>query len=143
MGFQKGKDIDFVYEYDFAVSGGAQAEIPLVNKGFNNLAAGLVIKDFTVVVETALGSSGTPTITLGHTTDPDGYMVDFYGAAGAGAVLNRGDRAGSLVWDDTNDHPIYFKIDTSGNAVPSVTIGTADVTSGKFKVYFKAFKPLA
>jgi hypothetical protein len=143
MGFQKGKELDFIYEYDYSVSGGAQAEIALVNKSGNALESGLVITDFTVVVESAITSSGTPTITLGHTTDPDGYLVDFFAAASAGAVLNRGDRAGALVWDDTNDHPIHFKIDSSANSIPKLTIGTANVNGGKFKVYFKAFKPLA
>jgi hypothetical protein len=143
MGFQKGKELDFVYEYDFAVSGGAVSSINLVNEGMNNLESGLIITDFTVVVETALTSGGSPTITLGNVGDTDGYMIDFYAAASAGAVLNRGDRAGALVWDDTNDHPIHYKIDSTANAAPSITVATAALTAGKFKVYFKAFKPLA
>lgn len=143
MGYQKGKELDFVYEYDFAVSGGAVSSINLVNKGINGLESGLVITDIMVAVETTLAGSATPTITLGNVGDTDGYMIDFYAAGTAGSILNRGDRAGALVWDDTNDHPIYYKIDSSANAAPSITIASQALTAGKFKVYFKAFKTLA
>ena len=143
MGFQKGKQLDFVYEYDFAVSGGAVSSIDLVNEGMNALESGLVITDIMVAIETTLAGTATPTITLGNVGDTDGYMIDFFGAGTAGAILNRGDRAGALVWDDTNDHPIYYKIDSAANAVPSITIASQALTAGKFKVYFKAIRPLA
>jgi hypothetical protein len=141
MGYQKNKEIDFVYEYDFAVSGGAVSAITLVNKGINALESGLVIKDIMVNVETALTSGGSATITMGNVGDPDGYFVDFYSAATLGAVLTAGDRAGALVWDDTNDHKIYYKLDSANNAIPTITVGTAALTAGKFKVYIKAVKP--
>ena len=139
MGYPIGQELDFVYEYDFAVSGGAISTIPLVNKRANALAAGLVILDWTINVEAAL-TGGATTITLGNAGSTSGYSADFFAAATLGAVINRGDRAGALVWDDTNDHAIYYKIDTAPNAVPSVTIGGAAVTAGKFKVYIKAMR---
>lgn len=139
MGYPIGQELDFVYEYDFSVSGGAISTIPLVNKRANALAAGLVILDWTINVEAAL-TGGATTITLGNAGNTSGYSADFFAAATLGAVINRGDRAGALVWDDTNDHAIYYKIDTAANAVPSVTIGGAAVTAGKFKVYIKAMR---
>lgn len=141
MGFQKGVEHTFKYEYDFAVSGGAVSEIALVNKGMNALASGLVIKEFLISVETTLAGTATPTITLGNAGDPDGYAIDFYGAATAGSIINVGDRAGALLWDDTNDHNIFYKIDSTANAIPTITIGTQALTAGKFQVYFKCFKP--
>lgn len=141
MGFLKGQEIIFKYEYDFAVSGGAVSTINLVEKG-QAMAAGLVIKDFTVYVETAITSGGTPTITMGNVADPDGYMIDFFAAATpATAVLNLGDRAGALVWDDTNDHRINYYVSSAANAVPSITIATAALTAGKFQVYFTCIRP--
>jgi hypothetical protein len=140
MGFPIGKELVFKYEYDFAVSGGAVSSIALVNKGINALASGLIITDFMISVETTLAGTATPTITLGNAGDTDGYAVDFFGAGAAGAVITKGDRAGALVWDDTNDHAIYYKIDSSANSIPTITIATQALTAGKFQVYFKAFK---
>ena len=141
MGFQKGKGLEFKYEYDFAVSGGAISSIALVCKDVNPLVSGMIITDFSIVVETTLASLGTPTVTFGNAGDADGYAIDFYAAAVSGAVLARGQQAGALVWDDTNDAAIYHKISSSANAIPKIAIGTAAVTAGKFQVYIKAFRP--
>lgn len=140
MGYPKGKTLDFKYEYDFAISGGAQAAIALVNKGINALEAGLVITDWYISVETTVvGASAT--VTMGNAGDPDGYCVDIKASMTAGAIINRAAVAGALVWDDTNDHPIYYKIASAADAIPTITIGTANLTAGKFQVYFKAQKP--
>lgn len=141
MGFPKGKELEFKYEYDFSVSGGAVGSIALVNKGMNALESGLIIKDFLISVETTLTSGGSATVTFGHAGDTDGYAADFFADAAAGAVINLGDRAGALVWDDTNDHVIYHKLASSANAIPRIEVGTAALTAGKFQVYIKAFKP--
>lgn len=140
MGYQKFEPLQFVYEYDFAVSGGAQGNIDL-KKVFNNgLSVDTVITGFTMYVETTLASGGTPTITLGNSADRDGYAVDFYAAAAAGAVIRAGEQAGALLWDDTNDHEINYKPASAAAAVPSITIATADLTAGKFKVVFDAIR---
>lgn len=139
MGFQKYVPHTFVYEYDFARSGGAQGNINLTCLGNNALAADMIIKDWTINIETAIAGVGA-TITMGNSLDRDGYAVDFAAAATDGATINQGDRAGALVWDDTNDHPISYKLPTSAASVPSVTIGTADLTAGKFKVIFTAIR---
>ena len=141
MGFPKVKELEFKYEYDFAVSGGAVGSIALVNKGMNALESGLIIKDFFINVETALTSGGSATVTFGHAGDTDGYLVDFFSDASLGAVINKGDRAGALVWDDTNDHAIYHKLSSAANAIPRIEVGTAALTAGKFQVYIKAVRP--
>jgi hypothetical protein len=141
MGIPKNKEFYTKYEYDFAVSGGAVSSINLVWKQGEPLAAGMVIKDWTIVVETTLAGSATPTITMGDAGDTDGYAVDFYAAASAGAIINVGDRAGANVWDDTNDHNIFYKIASAANAAPSITIASQALTAGKFAVYFTSIMP--
>lgn len=141
MGIQKDHEFITKYEYDFSVSGGTAGNINLVWKYGEPLAAGMLVKDWYMVVETTLAGSATPTITLGHAGDRDGYAVDFYGDASAGAVINCGDRAGALVWDDTNDHNIFHLIASSSNANPSITIASQNLTAGKFAVYFTSIRP--
>lgn len=141
MGVQIGKEFITKYEYDFSVSGGAVGDIALVWKNGEPLIAGMVVKEWTIVVETTLAGTATPTVTMGHAGDRDGYAVDFYAAATAGSVINVGDRAGALVWDDTDDHNIFHKIASAANATPSISIGTQALTAGKFAVYFKSFRP--
>lgn len=141
MALQTNKDLLFKYQYDFAVSGGAVGNINLVCKSINPLESGMIIKEFTIYVTTALAGSATPTVTMGNAGDRDGYAVDFYSDATTNAVINVGDRAGALMFDDTNDHVIHYRIDSSGNVAPSITIGSQALTAGKFDVYFRAFKP--
>jgi hypothetical protein len=140
VGYPKFQPMQFTYEYDFAVSGGAVGDIDLVNKGMNALSVDTVITGFTIYVETALTSGGSATITMGNSADRDGYAVDFFAAAAAGAVIRGGEQAGALVWDDTNDHEINYKPASAAASVPSVSVGTAALTAGKFKVVFDAIR---
>jgi hypothetical protein len=137
MSAQINKEFITRYDYDYAVSGGAISNIDLVWANGEPIVSGHIIKEWMIVVETTLAGSATPTVTMGHAGDRDGYAIDFYADASAGAVINMGDRAGALVWDDTNDHNIFHKIASSSNATPSISIGTQALTAGKFSVYFK------
>jgi hypothetical protein len=141
MGLTRNKEFYTKYEYDFDVSGGAIGNINLTWVHGEPLIAGMIVKDFTIVVESTLTGSATPTITMGHAGDRDGYAIDFFADASAGSVINVGDRAGALVWDDTNDHNIFHKIASSANASPSITIASQNLTAGKFAVYFTAIMP--
>jgi hypothetical protein len=134
MAYEPFKEHTFVYEYDFAVEGGAVGAISLRNLGLNGLEAGLAVEDIQLRVQTALTSGGSATVTLGHVGDPDGYFVDFFSLASANATLRIGEVAGALVWDDTNDHQISHRIASAANANPTITIGTAALTAGKFQV---------
>lgn len=140
MGYPIGKELEFHYEYDFAVSGGAVGSIALVNKGMNALESGLVLKDWIISVDTTVTSGGSATVTMGNAGITNGYSVDLFASLAAGALLNVGRQAGSLMWDDTNDVNIFYKISSSANAVPRLQVGTAALTAGKFQIYFKAFK---
>jgi hypothetical protein len=140
MGYPVWKPVQFTYEYDFAVSGGAQGNIDLVNKGINALSVDTVITGFTLYVNTTLTSGGSATITLGNSADRDGYYVDFFAAAAAGTVLRAGQAAGALLWDNTNDNELMYKPASAAASIPSITIGTADLTAGKFKVVFDCIR---
>jgi len=130
------------FEYDFAVDGGAQGAIALRQVAGNALEAGVHITDIYVIAETLLTSAGTPTVTLGNTTDADGYAEDIYAlVSGSGkAALRAGEVAGALVWDDTNDHAILYSPLVADDLDLNLTVGTADLTAGKLVVYVEFVK---
>lgn len=138
MGYQKFEELEFRYLYDFASDGGSTGAITLTAQG-NALESGLVVEDVQVYVETAFDDAGdTATVTLGHAGDADGYMADFMTAAEtANAVVRAGEQAGALLWDDTNDHSISYRITSAANAIPLMTIGTEALTQGKAHFIFK------
>lgn len=139
MGYPINEEFIIKYDYDFAKDGGAISSIPL-RADVNALGEGVIVKEVMLVVQTALTSGGTPTVTLGNTTDVDGYMADIWALAEAAdnAVINSGAVAGALIWDDANDHAIHYRIDgTAANQNLLLTVGTAALTAGKIEVYLK------
>ena len=138
MGYQKFQELEFVYYYDFAEHGGAASTINLTAVG-NALEAGLVVEDVEIYVETAFDDAGnTATVTCGNEDDTDGYFADFMtGAETANYSVRVGELAGALLWDDTNDHKIAYRIPDAGAAVPSITIATEALTQGKAHFVFK------
>lgn len=141
MGYPKLKELEFVYEYDFDVDGGAVSNINLRALG-NPLEAGLVLTGLSVFVETAFDDAGnTATVTVGNEDDRDGYMEDIMTLAETvNTAIRAGSVAGDLLWDDTNDHKIDYRIPDAGAAVPSITVGTEALTQGKAKFIFKAYR---
>lgn len=144
MGYPRNEDFILKYDYDFSTQGGAVSSITL-SSDVNSLGEGVIVKRLRVIMKTAFTSGGTPTVTIGNTGDTDGYMADIYalGAASADAVINSSAVAGALIWDDTNDHEIYYRIDsTANNQDLVITIGTAALTAGKFELYLEcAYDP--
>ena len=141
MGYQKFEELSFVYEYDFAVSGGATGNIDLVAIG-NKMETGLIITDLSVFVETAFNDAGdTATVTVGNEDNRDGYLEDIMTLAETiNASIRAGSVAGDLIWDDTNDHRIDYRLPDAGASVPSITIGTEALTVGKAKFIFKCLR---
>lgn len=138
MGFPRNEALEIVYNYDFALEGGAISSISL-SADLNSLGEGVIVKSCFFIVKSPLTSAGAPTVTLGNTTDPDGYLADFYALANAdGNVINSGEVAGALIWDDTNDHKIYYPINaTAANQDCVLAIGTAALTGGKLEIHFE------
>ena len=128
------------FDYDFALQGGAVGVIDLV-PNIVALAAGMVISDIYVYVESALTSGGSATVTLGN-ADPDGFLVNIFALAGsANAVIRSGQVAGALVYDDTNDTQLLYRVGADTDL--ALTIGTAALTAGKLQVYVEFFAPAA
>ena len=143
MGYPRNRGFLLKYDYDFASEGGAVSSISLT-ADTNSIEEGIIVKGLYVITKTALASGGSPTVTLGNTGDTDGYLADFYALAGtAGNVVNSSEVAGALIWDDTNDHPIYYPVDSTANNQDLVlTVGTAALTAGKLEIYLEcAYDP--
>ncbi len=131
------------YIYDFDEDGGATGEIFLSSKaGMKPIPNGAIITSVLAFVEAAIvGTSST--LAWGNDDDPDGYS----GTAIAEATLvdnfnaNGWDNAASLIWDDTNDHPIHVTVVDEDDGEFSVTIGTANLTAGKVKFMVDFYMP--
>lgn len=80
------------------------------------------------------------TVTLGNAGTRDGYAADLKALLVTGTAFNRASVAGSLLWDDTNDHPIDYLL-TSDNAAPSLSIAAGALTAGAFKIIFEVYRP--
>ena len=122
------------YIYDFDVSAGAQGAInlhALDNKAV--IPVGAIIKGVTAKVVTECTSGGSATCIWGNGDDADGFS----GATVAVATLadnyvsNGWDNDAPLLWDGTNDHPIYVNVSTAADGQFIFTIATADLTAGK------------
>jgi len=126
------------FDYDFLTQGGAIGPIDLL-PNVSSLTEGMVITDIYVYVEEALVSAGSHTVTLGN-TDVDGFMADFAALAAANnSVIRVGEVAGALVWDDTNDHTLCYRVGADKSL--ALSVGTAALTGGKLQVYVEFFNP--
>lgn len=138
MSLSKGEKQYLRYTYDFSRDGGAVSAIALTPDA-NSIGNNFVVTDVIVHVETALTSGGSASVTIGNTTDPDGYMTDIFSLVGSnGAVVRAGEVAGALIWDDTNDHLLAYNVgSTAANQNLLLTVGTAALTAGKLSVYLE------
>lgn len=142
MAFPKNKVLTFVYEYDFDLDGGSVGTLDLRCLSANEMDESLVILNLSASIETAFDdTSDTATVTLGNEDDTDGYFADFMTIAEtANSLVGVGTVAGDLLWDDTNDHQIQYRIPDAGAAQPQLTITTEALTQGKAKFIFKCLR---
>ena len=112
-------------EYDFAADGGAVGTIAL-----GNLPDDFVVVSASVSVDTTLVGA-TATVTLGEDGggDADGYFLDL-SLPSAGDVIEGG---GALLTDS------YHRVVAAQDGV-LMTVGTAALTAGKFKVLFMGYQ---
>ena len=138
MGLLKNEKQLAKFEYDFAVDGGAVGAIDLRPK-ITSLEAGMVITDIYIYVETALASGGSATVTVGN-VDADGFFADIFALAGSdNNAIRIGEVAGALMWDDTNDHALLYRVSTDTSL--ALTVGTAALTAGKLQVFVEYLAP--
>lgn len=115
------------YKYDFDNDAGAIGTIAL-----GNLPTGFVATEMFVVIDTTITSGGTPTIILGEDGggDADGYFADFFGTPTAGTALKGG---GALLSDGVH-------IVAAAKDGILMTIGTAALTAGAFRIFVKGIQ---
>lgn len=143
MGLIKNDPQILKYTYDFAKDGGAVGAITL-GADILGVEEDFIIQGISVFTEVAVTSGGSPSVTLGNTSDPDGYFADMIaaGIASVGGVINEGALAGALIWDDTNDHNIEFRITSAADTQDLLlTVGTAALTAGKLVIAIRGYKP--
>lgn len=119
--------------YDFAVDGGAVGTIVLSSKkGKNPLPVGAIVKGVTARVMTAPLSTGSATVSWGHST-----VTAYSGTAIAIASLtldslHTGRVSGSLIWDDTNDRDLPILVsDVTTDGTFKIAIAVEALTAGK------------
>ena len=145
MGFKNDGVLVQEYVYDFGVDGGANgANITLSDKaGVDPLPVGAIIKGVTAKVLTAIVGSGSSTVSWGIEGTADGYsgttiaeatLVDNF-------IVNGWDLDASLLWDLTNDHPIYQAVTSAATGGLVLLISTADLTAGKMIFLVEYYLP--
>jgi hypothetical protein len=132
------------FVYDFAVDGGSVGAINLHakdNKGV--LPVGSIIKSVTCKVVTAFTSGGSATLAWGNGDDADGFSGTAIAVASLtdNAVFNGWDNGAALIFDDTNDHPIFVNVADAADGQFIVTIGTAAMTAGKAVFLVEYYAP--
>lgn len=146
MGMPKGETLRKEYVYDFAVNGGAVSAITLTPGDFSGalFPEGFVITGLSVDILTAFAGTATPTCTLGNTTDPDGYLVNFFGSAGSAQAIAPGQLDGALIWNTTNDCVLHYRISsTAADQNVIMTVGTQALTAGKARFTFFGYRAKA
>jgi len=143
--FKKAEYINKEFVYDFAKDGGAVGTISMkaVDPNGDLFEEGLIIQDLMIMVETAVTSGGTPTITFGNSSDTDGFLADVFALVGAAnAVVRIGQVDGALLWDTTADAAKGFRVSSAANTQDVVmVIGTAALTAGKIRIIVQGYKP--
>lgn len=145
MGLKKTEKLVKEYLYDFAYDGGAVGNIALkcVDPTGDLLEEGLIVQDVMIVNEGALTSTGSPTITVGTVTDPDGFFVDVVAkVTNLGTVVRAGEVDGALVWDSTADAKRGYPVPSTANdKTLRMVIGTAPLSGGKLRIIVEGIKP--
>jgi hypothetical protein len=118
---------NLVFEYDFAVHGGAIGTIKL-----GDLPDNFIVKAITVAIGTTITSGGVPTLEIGEDGggDANGYVEDFGATLTAESAIKG---TGALITDD------FHKVDAAKDGV-QLTIGANALTAGKFKVIATGFQ---
>jgi hypothetical protein len=144
MTIRKNELIKKEYVYDFSVDGGATGAITLraCDPNGNALPEGFIVEKVQAYVETGITPTGA-SITFGPGASASGYMADIVAGFNAiNSVVRSGEVAGSLLWDDSNDHEISYRIGSAANTQSVVmTIGTEALTAGKIRFTVEGSQP--
>ena len=131
--------------YDFDVDGAISGKFQLrpCDPNGNELPEGFIVRNAGAVVETAITPSASRTMTFGTDNDEDGFLADIIaGYNAANSVVRSGEVAGALLWDDTNDHEIDYRVGAAAALGKVVAeIGTGVLTGGKVRFFVEGYVP--
>jgi hypothetical protein len=143
MTIKKNEYLKKEYLYDFAVDGGATGKITLkaCDPNGNALPEGFCVSKAVAVVETAITPTGG-TVTFGPSASVAGYLGDIVSGFNAqNSIVRSGEVAGALLWDDTNDHEIDYRIGSAANTQDvTMSIGTSALTAGKIRFIVEGYQ---
>ena len=144
MSVKKNELLKKEYLYDFYVDAGATGVLTLraTDPNGNGLPEGFLVRNVVAVVETALSPTGGE-ITFGNTSDADGFLANIRASYNAeDSVVRSGMVAGALVWDNTNDAEIDYRVGSAANTKDVVMdIGTTALTAGKIRLSVEGLMP--
>lgn len=144
MSIKKNELLRKEYVYDFSVDGGATGNLTLkaIDPNGNPLPEGFIVSKCSAYVETALAPTGGE-VTFGTTTDPNGFLDNIRASYNAqNSIVRSGEVAGALVWDDSNDHEIDYRVpSTAADQAVVMDIGTNALTAGKIRFVVEGYKP--
>ncbi|WP_432001221.1 hypothetical protein [Streptomyces sioyaensis] len=112
-------------KYDFAVHGGAQGAITLTG---DTVPSGAIVTDCFIVLDTVVTSGGTPTISIGIEGAADIRAAASFASAPALNATTGAKRSAILTATTT---PLVV---TTADRQVTITVGTADLTAGVFRV---------
>lgn len=124
----------FVYEYDFAVDGGAVGTLVLRPQGSTPtfIPSGTIIDQATIEVLTILASGGSPTVAL---TSGEGAGDILAATAHNAAPWSTTGRKAGIPTGAANS------LKTSAARQVAAVIATAALTGGRFRVILDAYDP--
>jgi len=134
---------EFVYDFSKDAGTIGTQSLKAVGPNGNTFDEGLLIVDLFVVVEAAVTSAGTPTVTIGNTSSSTGYMADIFSKVGAiNSTVRSGEVDGSFIWDTTNDSAKAYRIGSAANVQDlTLSIGTAALTAGRLRFIIEGVLP--
>jgi len=125
-----------VFLYDFSTQAGAQGAITMTDTagGAQQIPDNAVITKAVIEVETAVTSGGSATVAIVITGNTDAFI-----GATAGAVANYSTGAVlDMTYRSSNGNDLPIKTSAARNVL--ATIGTADLTAGKLRVYVEFYE---
>lgn len=131
------------YEYDFSKHGGVvNTDIELSDANSRLPVGAIVVDCHIVVVAAVVGTSST--LGFGNATTNVGYIPATAEATLAqNYVGSAAKNKGTLLWDDTNDNLLPYRVADADKSKVIARIGTANLTAGKVKVMISYLNPSA
>lgn len=139
-GIQKGKVVHDRISFDFSTTHSSATSATAVSLA--SYPAGMVIKDAWLVVSEPVSPSAMA-IEVGFTSDTDGIFGSLTGSnTTSGTVIHAAGQSSALLWDNTNDHYIPYRVIEAASDGDLQINFDDDPTQGKFEIYMELVRPV-